>query len=157
MITPDVRRLREEFSLPGMRVLQFAFDGNADNPFLPQNYGPDSVVYTGTHDNDTTRGWYESLPEREERREQIVWTCLGHFPCAASDVAWELIQLAWSSPAALAIVPLQDLLNLGSEARMNRPGSADGNWKWRVTEDRLSGPAFQRLREVTEQSHRLML
>jgi 4-alpha-glucanotransferase len=152
LITPDVRRLREEFQIPGMKVLQFAFDGNPDNPFLPRNYGPDSVVYTGTHDNDTSRGWYEALSEGEKR---AVWSYLGRSPCEAADVAWELIRLAWSSPAALAITPLQDLLNLGSEARMNRPGKAEGNWGWRSTDDMLSAPAFQRLRELTGQSGRL--
>jgi 4-alpha-glucanotransferase len=151
LITPDVRRLREEFQLPGMKVLQFAFDGNPDNPFLPHNIGPDSVVYTGTHDNDTTRGWFEALPEREKR---VVWSYLGRFPCEAADVAWELIRLAWSSAATLAMVPLQDLLNLGSGARMNRPGSAEGNWSWRFTDEMLSEPAFQRLRELTERSRR---
>src|SRR5262249_19599401 len=125
LITPDVPRLRQEFRLPGMKVLQFAFDGNPDNPFLTHNYGPDCVAYTGTHDNDTTRGWYEALPERERR---VVGSYLGRSPLEAADVAWELIRLAWSSPAVLAVAPLQDLLNLGSEARMNRPGSAEGNW-----------------------------
>ena len=152
LITPDVRRLREEFHLPGMKVLQFAFDGNPDNPFLPDNYDPDSVVYTGTHDNDTTRGWYEALTEREKR---VVWNNLGRSPGEAGDIAWEMIRLAWSSPAALAMVPLQDLLNLGSEARMNRPGSAEGNWKWRFTDDMLSEPPFERLRQLTERSGRL--
>jgi 4-alpha-glucanotransferase len=152
LITPDVRRLREEFHLPGMKVLQFAFDGNPGNPFLPHNFGADSVVYTGTHDNDTTRGWYETLPEEKKR---AVWSYLGRSPGDAADVSWELIRLAWSSPAALAMVPLQDLLNLGSEARMNRPGSAEGNWRWRSTDDMLSTPAFQKLRGLTAGSRRL--
>src|SRR5262249_55804834 len=152
LITPDVRRLREEFHLPGMKVLQFAFDGNPENPFLPRNYGTDCVAYTGTHDNDTTRGWYEALPEGGK---QAVWSYLGRIPGEATDVAWELIRLAWLSPAALAVAPLQDLLNLGSEARMNRPGKAEGNWGWRFTEEDLSSPAFQRLRELTAQSGRL--
>jgi 4-alpha-glucanotransferase len=152
LITPDVRRLREEFHLPGMKVLQFAFDGNPGNPFLPHNYGPDSVVYTGTHDNDTTRGWYEALPEGEKR---AVWSYLGRFYSEDADVAWGLIRLAWTSPAALAVTPLQDLLSLGSEARMNRPGKAEGNWGWRFTDGMLSAPAFQRLRDLTVRSGRL--
>ena len=152
LITPDVRQLREEFHLPGMKVLQFAFDGNPDNPFLPHNIGPESVVYTGTHDNDTTRGWYEALPEREKR---VVGGYLGRSPCEAADISRELIRLAWSSPAALAMAPLQDLLNLGSEARMNRPGSAVGNWRWRSTDEMLSEPAFNWLRELTRESRRL--
>jgi 4-alpha-glucanotransferase len=152
VITPDVRLLREGSQLPGMKVLQFAFDGNPENPFLPRNFGPDSVVYTGTHDNDTTRGWYEGLPEGTKR---VVWGHLGRGPIEAADIAWELVRLAWSSPASLAMAPLQDLLGLGSEARMNRPGSAEGNWRWRCTEDMLSGPAFQGLRELTGESMRL--
>jgi 4-alpha-glucanotransferase len=152
LITPDVRRLREEFHLPAMKVLQFAFDGDPDNPFLPHRYGTDCVAYTGTHDNDTTRGWYEALPEGQKR---TVWGYLGRSPGEASDVAWELIRLAWSSPAALAVAPLQDLLNLGSEARMNRPGSAEGNWRWRIAEE-LPEPVFQRLRELSGRSGRLL-
>jgi 4-alpha-glucanotransferase len=152
LITPDVHRLRDQFHLPGMRVLQFAFDGNPDNPFLPHNYGPDAVVYTGTHDNDTTRGWYESLPEGQR---PVVWSYLECSPCEGREIAWELIRLAWSSVATLAMAPLQDLLNLGSEARTNRPGSAEGNWRWRFTDDMLSELALDRLRELTGQSRRL--
>jgi 4-alpha-glucanotransferase len=152
LITPDVRELREQFQLPGMRVLQFAFDGDPDNPFLPHNYGPDAVVYTGTHDNDTTRGWYESLPEGQR---QALWSYLGRSSRESGDIAWELIRLAWSSAASLAMAPLQDVLNLGKEARMNRPGSAAGNWRWRVTDGMLTEPIFDRLRVLTEQSERL--
>jgi 4-alpha-glucanotransferase len=125
-ITPDVRQLRESLHLPGMRVLQFAFDGNGDNPHLPRNFGPDTVVYTGTHDNDTTRGWYASLPDAQRR---AVWSYLGRPPGAEEEIAWELLRVAWSSAAALAMAPIQDVLNLGSEARMNRPSSPQGNWR----------------------------
>jgi 4-alpha-glucanotransferase len=152
LITPDVRRLREELRLPGMRVLQFAFDCNPDNPHLPRHYGTDVVAYTGTHDNDTTRGWYEGLPEAARR---AVWGYLGRSPGEIGDISWELIRLAWSSPATLAMAPLQDGLGLGSEARMNRPGRADGNWRWRVSDARHSEPALERLRELTVQSGRL--
>lgn len=151
IITPDVTRLREELHLPGMKVLQFAFDGDPDNPFLPHTYGPDAVAYTGTHDNDTTRGWYATLPEASRR---VFWDYLGRSPGAEDEVAWELIRLAWSSPAALAIAPLQDVLNLGSEARMNRPGSAEGNWRWRVPGAMLAGPHFDRLRDLTGRTGR---
>ena len=123
LITPDVTALRDRFRLPGMRVLQFAFDGNADNPYLPHNYVPNTVVYTGTHDNPTTRGWYEELSDKQQ---QHVWSYLGRSGGAASEVAPALMHLAWESVAALAIAPLQDLLNLGNEARMNVPGRADG-------------------------------
>jgi 4-alpha-glucanotransferase len=151
VITPDVSALRDSFHIPGTRVLQFAFDGHADNPYLPNNFVHNTVVYTGTHDNDTTRGWYESLPDWQR---QNFWNYLGRPGGEAQEAAWDLIRLAWSSPAALAITPLQDVLRLGTEARMNVPGRADGNWRWRCTVDMLSGPAFQSLREVTEMSHR---
>jgi len=151
VITPDVSALRDSFHIPGTRVLQFAFDGHPDNPYLPHNFVHNAVVYTGTHDNDTTRGWYEALPDWQRHN---FWNYLGRPGGEAPEAAWDLIRLAWSSPAALAIAPLQDVLNLGSNARMNVPGRADGNWRWRSTIDMLSGPAFQSLREVTESSHR---
>jgi 4-alpha-glucanotransferase len=154
VITPDVSALRDNFHIPGTRVLQFAFDGHADNPYLPNNFIPNTVVYTGTHDNDTTRGWYEELPDWQRKN---LWNYLGRSTGEARDAAWELIRLAWSSKATLAIAPLQDLLNLGSEARMNVPGRADGNWRWRCTPEMLSEPAFQSLRDVTEKAGRLVM
>ena len=150
-ITPDVYALRDQFRLPGMRVLQFAFDGHADNPYLPHNFVHNTVAYTGTHDNATTREWYEELPDYQR---QNFWSYLKRAPGTSADAAPELMRLAWSSPAALAIAPLQDLLNLGSEARMNVPGRADGNWRWRVREDMLSPDAFQWLLDLTESSKR---
>jgi 4-alpha-glucanotransferase len=151
LITPEVHQLREDLRLPGMKVLQFAFDGNPDNPFLPHHIGPDAVVYTGTHDNDTTRGWYDTLPEGQRR---AMWSYLGRPSGDEGDAAWELLRLAWSSAASLAMAPLQDVLNLGSEARMNRPGTAEGNWSWRVSDELLPEPAFDRLRTLTTQSGR---
>jgi len=151
LITPDVHALRDQFRLPGMRVLQFAFDGPADNPYLPYNFVHNTVAYTGTHDNATTRQWYEELPDYQR---QNFWSYLKRAPGTSADAAPELMRLAWSSPAALAIAPLQDLLNLGSEARMNVPGRADGNWRWRVREDMLSSQAFRWLRDLTESSTR---
>jgi 4-alpha-glucanotransferase len=151
LITPDVHALRDQFRLPGSRVLQFAFDGTSDNPYLPDNYVPNTVVYTGTHDNPTTREWFEGLPQ--DRREQ-VWKYLKRPPGESDEVAWEMIRLAWSSVAALAIAPLQDVLNLGGEARMNVPGRAEDNWRWRCTDEMLAGPWFQRLRELTTSSTR---
>jgi 4-alpha-glucanotransferase len=151
LITPDVQALRDQFQVPGTRVLQFAFDGHADNPYLPHNFVPNTVVYTGTHDNATTRQWYEELPDYQR---QNFWSYLKRAPGTSADAAPELMRLAWSSPAALAIAPLQDLLNLGSDARMNVPGRADGNWRWRVREDMLSSQAFQRLQDLTESSKR---
>jgi 4-alpha-glucanotransferase len=150
-ITPDVSALRDEFHIPGTRVLQFAFDGHADNPYLPHNYVPNTVVYTGTHDNPTTRGWYEDLPDAERSH---LWRYVKRAPGTDADAAPALLDLAWSSSAALAIAPLQDVLNLGKEARMNQPGSARGNWRWRVRDDQLSGSALESLHDLTRATAR---
>jgi 4-alpha-glucanotransferase len=150
LITPDVVALRDEFDLPGMRVLQFGLDGDPDNPFLPEHYPANVVAYTATHDNQTTRAWYESLPDAAR---QTIWTCVGH-PIEASEAAWELIRLIWESKASLAMTPLQDLLNLGADARMNWPGRPLDNWGWRATPEQLDSPAFERLRDLTQRTGR---
>jgi 4-alpha-glucanotransferase len=151
LITQDVVALRDKFDLPGMRVLQFAFDGHNDNPHLPNNFTPNTVVYTGTHDNPTTRAWFEALPESARRS---VWSYVGHPEGRTSEIAWELIRLAWSSKAGLAIAPLQDLLNLGAAGRMNLPGTAAGNWRWRCTEEMLVPSVFEGLRDLTSATGR---
>ena len=151
LITPDVRALRDQFNLSGIRVLQFAFDGDSGNPYLPQNYITNTVVYTGTHDNPTTRAWFEELSEDQQQR---VWNYLKKPGGQSGNAASELMELAWSSPAAMAMAPLQDLLNLGKEARMNVPGRAEGNWSWRATEAMLSNAAFEWLRDLTNNSKR---
>lgn len=152
VITPDVQILRDQFQLPGTKVLQFAFDGSPDNPYLPHKITPNAVAYTGTHDNAPTREWYDELPDYQR---QNFWNYLQRAPGGSSEAAPALMELAWSSSAALAIAPLQDLLNLGAESRMNVPGRASGNWRWRCREDMLSPPAFRRLQELTETSKRL--
>jgi len=152
VITPAVTALRDQFQLPGMRVLQFAFNGDPDNPHLPQHFAHNSVVYTGTHDNDTTRGWYEALPEHERRN---LWKTLQRQPSDPGEATWELIRLAWSSASALAIAPLQDLLALGSKARMNVPGCAEGQWRWRCGDEVLTDACWQQLRELTQATGRL--
>ena len=151
-MTPDVTALRDEFHLPGTRVLQFAFDGPSDNPHLPQNYVTNAVVYTGTHDNPTTRGWFEELPDYQRLN---LWKSLEREGGSSDDAAPALMGMAWSSMAALAMAPLQDVLNLGTEARMNIPGRTGGNWRWRCTEDMLSDLPFERLRDVTKGSNRM--
>ena len=151
IITPDVTALRETYALPGMRVLQFAFDGNPDNPHLPKNYGPNTVAYTGTHDNPTTRDWFGALPEDLRR---LASAHFANHDATPDESAWELLRLAWLSNACLTIVPLQDLLNLGAEGRMNRPGTAEGNWGWRFTEAMLTPAVLDRLRAVTAESAR---
>ncbi len=151
LITPDVRALRDEFQVRGTRVLQFAFDGHKDNPYLPDNFVPNTVVYTGTHDNAPTRQWYEELPDDQRKN---VWSYLKRASGDGAEVAPAMMGLAWSSVAGLAIAPLQDLLNLGKGSRMNVPGRTDGNWSWRCTEDMLSPAPFQWLRDLTERSKR---
>ena len=152
LITPDVTALCVRLGLPGNRVLQFAFDGPSDNPHLPQNYVANTVAYTGTHDNPTTRGWFEGLPDQQRAH---VWNYLKRAPGTSEEVAWALIRLAWSSPAGLAMVPLQDVLNLGPEGRMNQPGRAGGNWRWRCTEEMLAAPALHALGQLTKAADRL--
>jgi 4-alpha-glucanotransferase len=127
VITPPVEALRDRFGLPGMKVLQFAFDGAADNPYLPGNFsGERWVVYTGTHDNATSTGWWHTLDhESRQRLERLVGA-----PVTAP--AWQLLEIALASSAQLTVVPLQDLLELGDEARFNTPGTVGGNWSWRL-------------------------
>jgi 4-alpha-glucanotransferase len=151
LIMPDVYALRDQFHIPGTKVLQFAFDGYPDNPYLPHNYSSNAVVYTGTHDNNTTRGWYEESPDSQRRK---LWQYLNRQAGNDGEAAPALVRLAWSSMAALAMAPLQDLLNLGSEARMNVPGSPLGNWRWRCTDGMLSGATIQWLRDLTETTNR---
>lgn len=122
VITPEVDALRESFGLPGMRVLQFAFSGDPDNPHLPANYAANTIAYTGTHDNDTTLGWYRSLPEDVRRTVREF---------ADGPLPWAMLEVLWRCVANLAIVPMQDLLALDSRHRMNTPGRAEGNWRWR--------------------------
>ena len=154
LITPDVVGLRDEFQIPGTRVLQFAFDGHGDNPHLPENFVTNAVVYTGTHDNPTSREWFEELAETQQEALSSKY-----FDKSNNDRIFEpgpaLMGLAWSSRAALAIAPLQDLLNLGREARMNVPGRAAGNWRWRYREEMLGEKRFERLRDLTASSKRL--
>jgi 4-alpha-glucanotransferase len=151
VITRDVTAVRDRYQLPGMRVLQFGFDGDSENPHWPPNHVHNTVAYTGTHDNNTTRGWFEALPDDQRRN---LWKYLRRSSGESCEIAPALMRLAWSSPAALAIAPLQDLLNLGAGARMNVPGSTGGNWGWRCTETMLSASTFEWLRDLTEGSKR---
>ena len=152
-ITPDVHRLRDELGLPGMRVLQFAFGGDPDDTHLPHNYTRDSVVYTGTHDNDTTAGWFAARsderagPDEALRRERA--NCLKYLGASGREIHWAFIREAFKSVADVCVVPAQDLLGLGSDARMNLPASTEGNWAWRLAEDSLTDELRDRLRELT--------
>jgi 4-alpha-glucanotransferase len=142
VITPDVVQLKEALRLPGMKVLQFAFDSDAQNPHLPHNHTTDCVVYTGTHDNDTTVGFYEQARSdiEQKTREYLGKTDIS--------VPWDLIHLAYSSVANMCIVPLQDILELGSEARMNYPGKKQGNWHWRYRPGQLLRAQRDTLRKL---------
>jgi 4-alpha-glucanotransferase len=148
MITDKVRALRDRFKLPGMVVLQFAFDGSPHNPHLPAHHVPNSVVYTGTHDNDTTLGWFEGLDTatREFIRERLGISSL--------DMPDALIEAAFGSRAQLAVVPMQDLMGLGSEARMNTPGTTEGNWRWRFEWAGVSAGLAGRCRQRTQRHAR---
>jgi 4-alpha-glucanotransferase len=158
-VTPEVKALRDEFALPGMRILQFAFGAdNSANDFLPHNYPRRTVVYTGTHDNDTIVGWFEAReelagqassrsPEQVATEQRAVLRYLG--AADGGNVHWDMIRLCLMSVADTAIFPLQDILGLGSEARMNRPGQAAGNWEWRSSADAISSEAAERLADLT--------
>jgi len=148
LITPDVIALRDHTGLPGMRVLQFGF-GNDDNEHLPHRFEKNLVVYTGTHDNDTSRGWFETASE-EERRRTVAY--LGE----ESSVVWQLIRAALTSVAAIAIIPLQDIFSLGSEGRMNTPGKPENNWNWRATAEQFAAAPRERLRRLIEITGRLV-
>lgn len=145
VITPDVEQMRDHFGFPGMRILQFGFGGDATNIHLPHNFSRAAVVYTGTHDNDTTIGWFASAPEAEQ---QYALDYIGS-PSNGAEIAWDLIRLAQASVAETAIIPLQDALNLGTVARMNLPGTLGGNWSWRFTPDQLDAALAVRLARLT--------
>jgi 4-alpha-glucanotransferase len=142
VITPDVVELRKLYGLPGMKVLQFAFGNNPKDAFLPHNYPVECVAYTGTHDNDTARGWYERVPEIEKSFYRRYLNRDGQ------DVAWDLIRACWSSVAVLSIAPIQDFLDLGNDARMNYPGNPNGNWSWRMRGDVLKEDLAGKIREI---------
>ena len=149
IITSEVEQLRDDNDLPGMKVLQFAFAGGGTDLYLPHNYTENFVVYTGTHDNDTTQGWYDTAPENER---DFVRRYLGHDD---RGIVWELVRLAYSSVAKYAVVPLQDALQLGSDARMNTPGQAGGNWGWRFEEGQLESWLAPALADLTEMYNRV--
>jgi 4-alpha-glucanotransferase len=142
VITQDVFELRESLGLPGMKVLQFGFGGNPKDAFLPHNYPVQCVVYTGTHDNDTARGWYERVSEIERSFFRRYLNRDG------KDVAWDMIRACWSSVAVLAIAPIQDFLALGNEARLNYPGNPSGNWIWRMRGDAFGQDLAEKIREI---------
>ncbi len=149
IITKDVEALRDDFDLPGMKILQFAFETDEDNVYLPHHYPKNSAVYTGTHDNDTTAGWYQSLSN--QTRQNIA----SYLHKEVESIVWDLIELAWQSKADLAIAPLQDFLELGTDARMNTPGVATGNWQWRFSSSVLRKSLARKIMKLTKDTNRI--
>ena len=143
IITPEVTALRQSVGLPGMRILQFAFDGHTDNLYLPHNFERNTVVYTGTHDNDTTQGWWNTLAEHEK---DFVRRYLG---TTGNEINWDLIRAASASVAILSIIPMQDILGLDTNHRMNRPGLAEGSWEWRFSWSQVAPWHAERIAELT--------
>jgi 4-alpha-glucanotransferase len=155
VITPDVEELRDSFGFPGMRILQFAFVGGTDNHDLPHNYIQNCVAYTGTHDNDTTVGWFNSQAgsgstrdDAQIKREREF--CLNYLESGGEEIHWDFIHAVWESVADTAIAPMQDLLGLAGDARMNLPASSSGNWCWQCREGDFSDELAERLRGLTE-------
>jgi 4-alpha-glucanotransferase len=145
VITEEVAALRDRHELPGMKILQFGFDGDVDHPFLPDNYPEHCVAYTGTHDNDTTIGWWKSTSEETRHFART------YLSCSDEEIVWAMIDALMGSDAALVVIPVQDLYELGNEARMNLPGTSSGNWTWRMTEDQLDTlEPWDRLGKLTE-------
>ena len=144
LITPDVTELRDHFNLPGMKILQFAFDSAESNDYIPHNYIKNCVVYTGTHDNDTVLGWYEKAKEADQKY------FLEYIHSDGSDICKDLIRVAWASVANTAIIPMQDLLRLGGDARMNLPGTTVNNWLWRMKSDDLKLELAEELAALTK-------
>jgi 4-alpha-glucanotransferase len=135
-----------------MKILQFAFGSGDDNPYLPHNYQENCVVYTGTHDNDTTLGWFDSLTEQE--RDAVLQYIKSENP---ANIHWDLIRLAFASSAKIAIIPLQDILGLDTQARMNTPSQGQGNWTWRFESGNLTDSLQQKLLAVTEDTGRRLI
>ncbi len=153
IIPEEVEELRNKFSFPGMKILQFAFHGGGAAKYLPHNYPKNCVAYTGTHDNNTTLGWYEDEATDEEKR-QLHHYLEKNLDYKHGNICWDFIELISASPAVFAITPLQDILSLGNEARLNTPGAPDGNWQWRFKREDLTSELTDRLLGVTKRNNR---
>jgi 4-alpha-glucanotransferase len=148
LITPDVVKLRDDFNLPGMKILQFAFSTDLEDPFLPHNYPNNCVAYTGTHDNDTSQGWFNTAPEEERK------FCSQYVKFSGEDIPWKMIQSIWASPANLTLTTMQDFLSLDTEARMNYPGRPCGNWSWRLLPEQLTDDLTGRIHQLNRDNDR---
>ncbi|MEJ7847239.1 MAG: 4-alpha-glucanotransferase [Pyrinomonadaceae bacterium] len=149
-VTHEVERLRDDFGLPGMRILQFAFGGDSNNLHMPHNFIQNAVVYSGTHDSDTVVGWYKARARKRNNQSGEADYCRRYLQSNGKEIHWDFIRAALSSVADIAIVPMQDVLGLDNSARMNLPGTTDNNWTWRVREDDFSEDIARRLREMTQ-------
>ena len=144
VMTAEVEELRDSNGFPGMRILQYAFSGDAKNRDLPHNYIPNTVAYTGTHDNDTTVGWWQSIPGGERKY------CLEYLDSDDNEIEWKLIRLLYSSVADIVIIPMQDVAGLDSDARMNTPATNNGNWSWQMTGDAFNETVIDRLKDLAQ-------
>lgn len=147
-VTEGVEKLRDKYSFPGMKIIQFAFDSDSSNSFLPHNYPQNCVVYSGTHDNDTSFGWYHTAPEKERHFARVYTRSDGR------EINWEFIRLGILSVADQAIFPLQDFMGLGGEHRMNFPGTSSGNWLWRYTPEMLEAIDKERIKALIDLGNR---
>jgi 4-alpha-glucanotransferase len=148
-ITEEVTALREHFKLPGMKILHFAFGGEEDNPYLPHNHEENGVVYTGTHDNDTTMGWFKNSDKHVKQH------ALETLHAKPKDMPWAMIEAAIASPALMSVIPMQDLLELDDKARFNTPGTLHGNWHWRLTEmPAPEQPCWKNAQELNQKHRR---
>jgi 4-alpha-glucanotransferase len=145
-LTDSVRKLVKDSGCPGMKVLEFAFDSREKSDYLPHNYDKNCVIYTGTHDNDTIKGWYRKIPPKDR---QLAIDYMGNEKTGLQDIHWDFIRLAMSSVANLAVIPIQDYLGLGSEARINTPSTVGGNWQWRLLEREITDDLLKRIAEMT--------
>jgi 4-alpha-glucanotransferase len=143
-ITPDVHALRDKFGFPSMKIIQFGFDSKEGSPYIPHLFDRNNVAYTGTHDNDTIVGWFQKANPQDRQFVLDYTNSDGH------DIAWDFIRITWASVAVIALIPLQDALSLGSEARMNTPSVASGNWQWRFRWEQITPEIKQRLKKLTE-------
>jgi 4-alpha-glucanotransferase len=145
-VTDSVRQLVREAGYPGMKVLEFAFDSREQSDYMPHTYDKNCVVYTGTHDNDTIQGWYRSIPE-EDRQLSVEY--MGNEKTDWADIHWDFIRLALSSVADLAVIPIQDYLGLGTEARINQPSTLGSNWKWRLPRGGIPEELLEKMNRLT--------
>ena len=153
VVTEDVEELRDYFNFPGMKILQFAFDNQEENDYLPPYETDNCIVYTGTHDNNTTLGWYKEDIQEEDKQDMHQFLDQ-YLETRHNDIVWDLIELGWQSSAAIAIAPLQDFLTLGSKARFNIPGTSSGNWRWRYKEEMIDQDLIDRIKGVTKRNNR---